>query len=167
MRLTKLIYTTLLFITAGTLSTRAQDPKTPEKKPEEKAVTEEIEVVRPYKPVLAEAVKLRRSPDLNDIKTYKAKFNYSLTDRKLELNSDINKLQAQQLVAAKEEELINNYVKGAFGSSGTLLAEGYVNIGRDEALQAGAFFKHFSQEGSLNKQNSNQQQLSVFGRSMS
>lgn len=166
MRLTKLIYTTLLFITAGTLSTRAQDPKTPEKKPEEKAVTEEIEVVRPYKPVLAEAVKLRRSPDLNDIKTYKAKFNYSLTDRKLELNSDINKLQAQQLVAAKEEELINNYVKGAFGSSGTLLAEGYVNIGRDEALQAGAFFKHFSQEGSLNKQNSNQQQLSVFGRSI-
>src|SRR5687768_2808933 len=115
MRLTKLIYTTLLFVTAGALSTRAQDPKTTEKKLEEKAVTEEIEVVRPYKPVLAEAVKLRRSPDLNDVKTYKAKFNYNLTDRKLELNSDINKLQAQQLAAEKETQLINNYVKGAFG----------------------------------------------------
>jgi hypothetical protein len=166
MRLTKLIYTTLFFITASALSTRAQDPKTTEKKPEEKAVTEEIEVVRPYKPVLAEAVKLRRSPDLNDVKTYKAKFNYSLTDRKLELNSDINKLQAQQLAAEKEAELINNYVKGAFGSSRTVLAEAYVNIGRDEALQAGAFLKHFSQAGSLNKQNANQQQLSVFGRSI-
>jgi hypothetical protein len=166
MRSTRLLYTTLFFIAAGTLSTFAQDQKTTEKKAEEKAVTEEIEVVRPYKPVLAEAVKLRRSPDLNDVKTYKAKFNYKLTDRKLELNSDINKLKAQQLAAQKEAELINNYVKGAFGSASTLLAEAYVNIGRDEALQAGAFFKHFSQSGSLNKQNYNQQQLSAFGRSI-
>lgn len=166
MRLTKLIYTTLLFVTAGALSTRAQDPKTTEKKLEEKAVTEEIEVVRPYKPVLAEAVKLRRSPDLNDVKTYKAKFNYNLTDRKLELNSDINKLQAQQLAAEKEAQLINNYVKGAFGSAGTTLAEAYINIGRDEAMQAGVFFKHFGQSGPLNKQNTSHQQLSVFGRSI-
>ncbi|MNK14853.1 TonB dependent receptor [compost metagenome] len=171
MRLTKLIYTTLFFIAAGTLNTIAQDKKTTEKKTEEKktedkAVTEEIEVVRPYKPVLAEAVKLRRSPDLNDVKTYKAKFNYSLTDRKLELNSDINKLQAQQLAAEKETELINNYVKGGFGSASTTLAEAYVNIGRDEALQAGAFFRHFGQSGSLNKQSANQQQLSAFGRSI-
>jgi hypothetical protein len=166
MRSTRLLYTTLFFIAAGTLSTFAQDQKTTEKKAEEKAVTEEIEVVRPYKPVLAEAVKLRRSPDLNDVKTYKAKFNYKLTDRKLELNSDINKLKAQQLAAQKEAELINNYVKGAFGSASTILAEAYVNIGRDEALQAGAFFKHFGQSGSLNKQNYNQQQLSAFGRSI-
>nr|WP_121273763.1 TonB-dependent receptor [Pedobacter schmidteae] len=165
MRLTNFIYTTL-FIAAGALGAKAQDQKTTEKKTDEKAVTEEIEVVRPYKPVLAEAVKLRRSPDLNDIKTYKAKFNYSLTDRKLELNSDINKLQAQQLAAEKETLLMNNYVKGAFGSAATTLAEAYINIGRDEALQAGAFFKHFGQSGSLNKQNMNQQQLSVFGRSI-
>lgn len=165
MRLTNYIYTTL-FIAASALGAKAQDQKTTEKKTEEKAVTEEIEVVRPYKPVLAEAVKLRRSPDLNDIKTYKAKFNYSLTDRKLELNSDINKLQAQQLAAEKETLLMNNYVKGAFGSAATTMAEAYINIGRDEALQAGAFFKHFGQSGSLNKQNMNQQQLSVFGRSI-
>jgi len=166
MRLTRYIYTTLLFVTAGILNTQAQDPKTTEKKAEEKAVTEEIEVVRPYKPVLAEAVKLRRSPDLNDIKTYKAKFNYNLTDRKLELNSDINKLQAQQLAAEKEALLINNYVKGGFGSAGTILAEAYINTGHDEALQAGAFFRHFGQSGPLNKQIANQQQLSVFGRSI-
>src|SRR5690349_11292958 len=131
MRLTKLIYSTLFFITAASLGLKAQDTKTTEKKTDDKAVTEEIEVVRPYKPILAEAVKLRRSPDLNDIKTYKAKFNYSLTDRKLELNSDINKLQAQEVVAAKQEELINNYVKGGFGSAQTIFGEAYINIGRD------------------------------------
>ncbi|WP_448635673.1 hypothetical protein [Pedobacter panaciterrae] len=166
MRLTKLIYSTLFFITATSLGLKAQDTKTTEKKTDEKAVTEEIEVVRPYKPILAEAVKLRRSPDLNDIKTYKAKFNYSLTDRKLELNSDINKLQAREVVAEKQEELINNYIKGGFGSAKTIFGEAYINLGRDEAMQAGGYFQHFSQSGKLNKQQSSQQKLSVFGRSI-
>lgn len=166
MRFRKLIYTTALFITAGTFSLKAQDTKTTDKKKDEKTIGEEVEVVRPYKPVLAEAVKLRRSPDLNDVKTYKAKFNYGLTDRKLELNSDINKLQAQQLADERQAELINNYVKLGAGSASTLLGEAYINLGRDEALQAGAFFKHLSQSGKLEGQKFNQQQLSIFGRSI-
>jgi len=161
MRLHKTIYTTLFLLTAGSFAVKAQDVKPPEK-----TVTEEIEVIRPYKPVLAEAVKLRRSPDLNNVATYKAKFNYILTDRKLELNSDIQKLQAQKLADERAAELINNYVKGGVGSLGTLLAEAYVGTGKDEALQAGVFFRHFSQEGKLNKQNENTQQLSAFGRSI-
>jgi hypothetical protein len=162
MNFNKNIYTTLFFLAIGTFAAKAQDPT----KQTEKTVSEEIEVIRPYKPVLAEAVKLRRSPDLNNIATYKAKFNYTLTDRKLELNSDIQKLQAQQLADERAAVLVNNYVKGGIGSLGTLFAEAYANIGADEALQAGAFFRHFSQQGKLNKQNENWQQLSVFGRSI-
>lgn len=159
MRLHKYIYTTLLLATG--YAANAQEVKPPEK-----VVSEEIEIIRPYKPILAEAFKLRRSPDLDNLQTYRAKFNYLLTDRKLELNSDIQKLQAQQLAAERAAELANNYVKGGFGSLGTLLGEAYVNIGRDEALQTGAYFKHFSQQGKLLKQNENKQQLSVFGRSI-
>jgi len=161
MKSIKYIFSSLFFLIAGFTSLQAQD-----KKDEKTAVNEEIEVVRPYKPILAEAVKLRRSPDLNDVKIYKAKLNYSVTDRKLELNSDIKKLQAQQLTAEKETTLINNYVKGGFGSLGTLLGEVYINTGKDEGLQVGGYFKHFSQEGKLNKQNSSNQQLSIFGRSI-
>ena len=156
------IYSTLFLLSTGLITVQAQ-----EKKQEEKAtVSEEIEVVRPYKPILAEAVKLRRSPNLDDVKTYKAKLNYSITDKKLEINSDIQKLQAQALVDEKQTELINNYVKGGFGSLSTLLGEVYINNGRDQALQVGGYFKHFSQEGKLNKQNSSQQQFSLFGRSI-
>ena len=161
MKFNKYIYSTLIFA-AGFITAEAQ-----EKKQEEKAaVSEEIEVVRPYKPILAEAVKLRRSPNLDDVKTYKAKLNYSVTDRKLEINSDIQKLQAQALDDEKQTELVNNYVKGGFGSLATLLGEVYVNMGRDPALQVGGYFKHFSQEGKLNKQNSSNQQFSLFGRSI-
>lgn len=130
------------------------------------ALNEEIEVVRPYKPILAEAVKLRRSPNLDDVKTYKAKLTYSLTDRKLELNSDIQKLQAQQLTDEKSTELINNYVKGGIGSLSTFLGEAYINNGKDEGLQVGAYLKHFSQSGKLNEQKSSNTTLSVFGRSI-
>jgi hypothetical protein len=166
MNFNKHIYITATLLIAFCISSNAQETKSSEKKTDEKVVTEEIEVVRPYKPVLAEAVKLRRSPDLNDVQTYKAKFNYSLTDRKLELNSDINKLKAQQVAAENKEELINNYVKGGLGSASTLLGEAYINMGADPALQAGGFFQHFSQSGKLNKQQTSQQKLSAFGRSI-
>ena len=161
MKLNRYIYTILLLLATGNFAVLAQDVKPPEK-----TVSEEIEIVRPYKPILAEAFKLRRSPDLDNLQTYKAKFNYVLADRKLELNSDIQKLQAQQLATERAAELANNYVKGGFGSLGTFLAEAYVNIGKDEGLQTGAFFKHFSQQGKLLKQNENTQQLSVFARSI-
>lgn len=162
MKSIKYIYSSLFFLAAGLTTAQAQDKKADEKA----VVNEEIEVVRPYKPILAEAVKLRRSPNLDDVKTYKAKLNYSILDRKLELNSDIQKLQAQALAEEKESILVNNYVKGAFGSLATLLGEAYFNTGKDEGLQVGGYFKHFSQEGKLNKQNSSNQQLSVFGRSI-
>jgi hypothetical protein len=162
MKSIKYIYSSLFFLAAGLMTAQAQDKKADEKA----VVNEEIEVVRPYKPILAEAVKLRRSPNLDDVKTYKAKLSYSILDRKLGLNSDIQKLQAQALTEEKESILVNNYVKGAFGSLATLLGEAYFNTGKDEGLQVGGYFKHFSQEGKLNKQNSSNQQLSVFGRSI-
>lgn len=161
MKLHKTLYSTLFIFSAGISSLKAQEVKPPEK-----TVSSEIEVIRPYKPILAEAVKLRRSPDLDNLKTYKAKFTYALTERKLELNTDIQKLQAQQLADERAVLLVNNYVKGGLGNLGTVLAEAYVGIGKDEALQTAAFFKHFSQAGKLNKQNESTQQLSVFGRSI-
>lgn len=163
MKLLKNISGLIFFCVVG-LGVSAQD-----KKPDTtntNALTEEIEVVRPYKPILAEAVKLRRSPNLDDVKIYKARLNYSLTDRKLSLNSDIQKLQSQQLAEEKSSILVNNYAKGGIGSLSTLFGEVYVNNGNDEGLQVGAYLKHFSQSGELNKQKSSNTTLSVFGRSI-
>ena len=160
MKLLTTIYTSLILLSGISLA-HAQETKN-----QEKVVNEEIEVIRPYKPILAEAFKLRRSPDLENIKTYRAKFNYNITDRKLELNSDIQKLQAQQLATPPQQAFVNNYVKGGVGSLGTLLAEAYLGTDKDEALQAAGFFRHFSQQGKLNKQNENFQQVSAYARSI-
>ncbi len=70
---------------------------------------------------------------------------------------------------ADEQEVVlsNNYVKGAAGSFGTVLGEAYVNTGSDQALQAGAFFKHLSQQGDQDRQQFSTQQLGIFGRTVS
>ena len=138
----------------------------PKQEPEKASIAEEIEVVRPYKPILAEAVKIRRSPDLNDNKPFKPVLTYTIIDKKLELNSNIKELQAQKLVAEQQATLLNNYIKIGVGNMNTGLGEVYLNTGQDEALQAGMFLKHNAQQGSLNKQQFSEQQISGFGRSI-
>lgn len=164
MKIPFLKYTILLNCLGLAVSSSAQDkpnPSTPTG-----TLTEEIEVVRPYKPVLSDAVKIRRSPDLKNEQPYKATLTYNIVDKKLELNSNIKELEAQKMGDEQEVVLNNNYAKGAAGSSGTTLGEVYVNTGRDQALQAGAFFKHLSQQGDQERQQFSTQQLGVFGRSV-
>ncbi len=164
MKIPFLRYTILLSFLGLALNSLAQDKPNPT--PPSGTLTEEIEVVRPYKPVLADAVKIRRSPDLKNEQPYKAALTYTIVDKKLELNSNIKELEAQKMADEQDVVLSNNYAKGAAGSSGTTLGELYVNTGRDQALQAGAFFKHLSQQGDQDKQQFSTQQLGVFGRSV-
>jgi len=142
--------------------------KPEEKKPEGQkgSLTEEIEVIRPYKPVLADAAKIRRSPDLNSYKPFRANVGYTILDKKLELNSDIRQLQAQPLSQIAVEPLTNNYVKAGIGNLGSSLGEVYLNTGNDEALQMGFFVKHLGQSGDLTKQKLSRQQIGAFGRSI-
>lgn len=141
----------------------AQDEKETENKG---TLTEEIEVVRPYRPILADAVKIRRNPDLDNKQPFKPTLTYSVLDKKLDLNTDIKQLQAQKLTEQKELLQVNNYAKIGFGNFNTGTGELYFNTGKDEALQAGFFLKHLSQQGDLNKQQASSQQASVFGRSI-
>ena len=165
MKIPFLRYTILLGLLVLTASAYAQDK--PQSPTPSGTLTEEIEVVRPYKPVLADAVKIRRSPDLKNEQPYKPALTYTIVDKKLELNSNIKELEAQKMADEQDIVLSNNYAKGAAGSSGTTLGEVYINTGRDQALQAGAFFKHLSQQGDQERQQFSTQQLGVFGRSVS
>jgi hypothetical protein len=157
----------VLFILGASLNGFAQ-VKPDEKKPEppKEGLKEEIEVVRPYMPVLADVSKIRRSPDLNSNKPFKPNLSYSILDKRLELNSDLRQLQAEELNQAPAAPLKNNYAKLGAGNLGTALAEAYINNGADEALQAGGYFKHVNQSGSLNQQNISRQELGVFGKSI-
>ena len=62
------------------------------------SISEEIIVTTAYKPVLADAVKIRRNPDLEDKTPFKAPLTYTPTlDKRLERNTDIQQLEAMKM----------------------------------------------------------------------
>jgi len=131
------------------------------------SLSEEIVVTTAYKPVLADAVKIRRNPDLEDKTPFKAPLNYNPLDKRLERNNDIKQLDAMKIPVQSDTLPYNNYIKAGLGNLKTTFAEGYFGNGKDEALQAGGYFKHLAQQGTAYyKQNINKDQLGVFGKSI-
>jgi hypothetical protein len=163
-------YTLFLSLFSLSLLTNAQEKKDQnqptQQQPAGGTLLEEIEVIRPYKPVLADAVKIRRNPDMNTVEAFKPVLTYNIIDKKLDLNTNIKELQAQKMADELPAVLSNNYVKVGAGNFNTALGEIYISTGRDEALQAGAFIKHLSQKGSMELQQFSKQEFGLFGRSI-
>jgi len=160
-------YSLIVSLISLSVLTQAQDKKT--ETPSTKSpstITEEIEVVRPYKPVLADAVKIRRNPDMDKQKPFKPILTYSIIDKKLELNSNIKELQAQKMQDEPAAILSNNFVKLGAGNFNTIQGELYINNGIDEGLQTGAYLKHLSQEGNLHHQKFSNQEMGIFGKTI-
>jgi hypothetical protein len=93
MNFNTLKYTLLLSLFSLSVLTNAQ-VKNDQNPPVQQAAAggtllEEIEVVRPYKPVLADAVKIRRNPDMNTVAAFKPVLTYNIIDKKLDLNTNI------------------------------------------------------------------------------
>src|SRR3546814_8610691 len=57
---------------------------------------EQINIVRAYRPVLAEAVKIRKNPELSDTNQVRPQLDYLVTDEKLNDNSNPGPVPAQK-----------------------------------------------------------------------
>ncbi len=134
--------------------------------PQNNGLSEEIVVTTAYKPVLADAVKIRRNPDLEDKELFKAPISYAILDKMLQQNTDIRELPAVNMPKEQAADLKNNYIKAGAGSMKTTYGELYIDNGRDQALQVGGYLKHLAQEGSLNKQNYAKEEAGIFGKNI-
>jgi hypothetical protein len=131
------------------------------------SLSEEIVVTTAYKPVLADAVKIRRNPDLEDKTPFKAPLSYNTIDQRLEKDNEIRPLVAMKKPAERDSILLNNYLKVGLGNLKTTFGEAYFGNGKDQALQIGGYLKHLAQQGSaLYKQNSAKEEVGVFGKSI-
>ncbi|MEO6150073.1 MAG: hypothetical protein ABIN95_07595 [Mucilaginibacter sp.] len=141
--------------------------KVTDKPAEGGSLSEEIVVTTAYKPVLADAVKIRRNPDLEDKTPYKAPLAYTSLDKRLEKDNEIQQLEAMKRPPERDSVPTNNYARAGVGSMKTTFLEGYFGNGKDEALQVGGYVKHFAQSGSaFNKQNESRNEIGVFGKSI-
>src|SRR5579863_504015 len=144
-------------------SAPAQD--TTKKAPNGSSLSEEIIVTTNYKPVLADAVKIRINPDLSDKTPFKAPLTYVTLDKRLERNTDIHQLEAMKMPPEVDSIPSNNYVRVGLGNYKTTYGEAYVNNGQDQAMQIGAYAKHLAQSStSINKQNEIKDEIGVFAR---
>jgi len=130
------------------------------------SLSEEIIVTTAYKPVLADAVKIRINPDLEDKTPFKAPLTYFPIDKRLELNTDIKPFDAMKQPKERDSDLYNNYVKAGIGNLKTSFGEAYFNNGRDPGLQFGGYLKHFMQSGAIQDQNSSRDEGSIFAKSI-
>jgi len=145
-------------------TTKAGGNKTPDKN--QNALSEEIVVTTAYKPVLADAVKIRRNPDLETKIPFKAPLTYTTLDKRLNQDNEIRQLDAMPMPAQQDSLPGNNYAKVGLGNLKTTYGEVYVNNGADQALQVGVYAKHLSEDGSLNKQDASKNEIAVFGKSI-
>lgn len=155
-------YSLVLGFTALSLTALGQVQDTVTKPP----TIEEVEVIRDYRPILADAVKIRRSPDLSNMRVFQPKLSYSTLDKKLDIPSGLHQLIIQEMPPLRPDIMTNNYAKIGLGNFNTYLAELYVNTGTDETSQAGFFVKHLSQKGDLNEQKFSEQNIGAFGRKL-
>ncbi len=147
-----------LLLGAGYQGHAQQDPTKP-------VTIDSFDVVRDYKPILADAVKIRRSPDMSNKRSYMPKLNYgNVPDKKLDINTGLKELNVQELPFTKTQDITSNYVKVGVGNLGTILGEAYIAVEDYEDLRFGGFVKHLNQKGSLDDQKFSRQEVGVFGR---
>lgn len=137
-----------------------------EEKKEQPATIDSIDVVRDYRPILADAVKIRRSPDMSNKRQYQPKLSYNILDKKLDINTGTKRLTIQEMPFSRTQALTNNYVKIGAGNMGTLLGEVYLSSDYWVDTRVGGFVKHLNQSGTLDQQKYSSQQIGVFGRTI-
>lgn len=130
------------------------------------ATMEEVEVIRDYRPILADAVKIRQSPDMSNMRKYQPELQYDILDKRLNLPSGMRPLRIQQMPTERPENMYPNYVKAGVGNYNSYLGELYINTAEDAYIQAGGYFKHLSQKGDLPQQKFSEQQVGIFGKSI-
>lgn len=140
------------------------NPNTPPK--DNSNLSEEIVVTTAYKPVLADAVKIRRNPDLENTVPFKAPLNYKALDKTLQQNNEIRELPAMTIPRETDPDILNSYVKLGLGNLKTTYGELYIDNGRDEALQVGGYLKHILQNGSLYQQKAGRDETGIFGKTI-
>jgi len=124
-----------------------------------------FDIVRDYRPILADAVKIRRSPDMTNKREYMPKLNYgNVPDKKLDINTGLSELQVLETPFSEVFDHKSNYVKLGVGNFNTILGEGYFAVEDYEDIRFGGFVKHLSQKGNFEAQKFSRQEVGVFGR---
>lgn len=163
MNVQDIVKSAALFLMLFSVSMQAKSQQ--EEKDEKPVTIDSFVIVRDYRPLLADAVKIRRSPDMTNKREYMPKLSYgAVPDKKLDINTGLSELKIMETPFTQWKDITSNYVKFGMGNFNTILGEAYFAVEDYEDIRFGGFVKHLSQKGSLEQQRFNRQDVGVFGR---
>lgn len=131
---------------------------------QQQRTVDSIDVIRDYRPILADAVKIRRSPDMTNKRAYQPVMSYNIIDKKLDITTGTRRLDIQEMPYIHLSRKASNYIKVGGGNYSTLMGEVYLTNDQYQDTRFGMYARHLSQRGEWLEQDYGQQEITVFGR---
>jgi hypothetical protein len=116
-------------------------------------INKEVEVVKPYVPVVSDASKINNLPLFNDTTIIKPSFDYHIVPSVINTDYQLNKINPAKMVSMPLAKLYKTYLKLGLGNYGTPLAEVYINSNRSKKYSAGLYLHHQSSGGDIKLDN--------------
>jgi hypothetical protein len=106
--------------------------------------TDVVDVVKAFKPLLSESIKIQSNPNPEIPETKTPEFNYLIPEKRLGNMPTLYTIKPLSLGTSILPKLKNNYTKLGYGTYNTPLFETYIASTRNKNVQAGLFVKHLS-----------------------
>lgn len=110
---------------------------------------EEVEVIKPYQPVLSDAIKITSAPQRDTLSAEPPALNYAIEEKKQNTAYNITPIKPVRIKDENIKELYRGFVKAGYGNYNTLYGEAFYNALRSKDFDAGIHFKHLSSGGSI------------------
>jgi hypothetical protein len=130
----------------------------------QKNLSEEVNVVRPYKPILAEASKISTNPEIKVEPNRDISLEYDIRAKKVDSTLKLTVLSAEKMRNETISKLYKTYVKVGGGNYGTSFGEVYFSNTRSKESQIGLHLKHHASIGSIENADFSENQAEIFGK---
>lgn len=114
--------------------------------------TEEVDVIRDYNPILADAVKVSVTGNIPEGNDSVEELTYEVPLTFYDMPYQPIRIKPVALKKVPQEDITRNYLKAGFGTQFTPLAEVYLNSGRSDEFQYGLAARYISSNGSRENQ---------------
>jgi hypothetical protein len=115
----------------------------------QKNLSEEVNVVRQYKPILAEAIKINSNPEVKIEETGKEIPNYNFLSHRIDSTLKISAIQIERMKNESIAKLYKTYIRVGGGNYRTSYLEAWANNLRSKEWILGAHYRHQAQVGSI------------------
>jgi hypothetical protein len=116
-------------------------------------IKKEVEVVKPYQPVISDAHKVNTMPVISDSVAIKPNFEYNITSTKVETGFDVTPIGAAKMTGMPLSKLYKTYFKLGLGNYSTTYGELFINSLRSRKGTAGFHFNHYASGGKVKLEN--------------